>query len=253
MSNRKGGGSGRTGRSGGGLTLVEAARLAELEAKPSYEMTFDEFKEALALVNKRGDAVPASPRPTQAQRTEAKLYPDSQDWESALNPQEQAAVEYYSRDGYDVVNGFLRGEYPYFPPDERRRIRRHLSALDDAIGMGRVSSDVTVYRVVRSESLATLKKGQSFTDPAFTSTSIHKEVAASFATGESGAVFRIKVPKGSRGAYSQMFGEGELMLYRNARFTVTRKGWEMVDGRKMRVLTVELDPTSQRHSPLPKP
>ncbi len=136
-----------------------------------------------------------------------------------VTPGQQKAIETYSGEAYQAINGGLRSG----------KVDGGLSStvkeLDGMFKGASTKEDIVVYRGVSPEFAAKLKVGSEFSDPAFSSTSTNYMTARSFAAGQGGAVFEIVVPKGSKAVslvQSSGYGdlEQEMLLNRGGKFKV---------------------------------
>jgi len=132
-------------------------------------------------------------------RNEAKELVVSQD----LTPSEEKAVlAYTKKDVYTIQNELRSGK---MSPDTERKVKK----IDSALEKSAASKDLYVYRSKKAE-----RQTETITEKGYISTSLSKQVAASFAADAFGErnyedVIRIKVPEGASALYTGVFGGGE--------------------------------------------
>lgn len=118
-----------------------------------------------------------------------------------------ADVEYYTSSGYSDINNYLRtGAEPEL--GTKNEIKGYVKSLDTEIGKTSAPRDMVLYRGVTGvEKFDNLKKGDTFKDKGFVSTTTKREAVTDFmsnASGgrfdsrpvEKGVVLEISVPKG---------------------------------------------------------
>lgn len=157
----------------------------------------------------------------------------------ALTGQEQRAVLAYGGSSFRNINSALRtGAKP------SERDQAIMEGLDSAIAKGQVTRDMTVYRGFQSPNVeanwANLKPGTTIGERAYMSTTISSTVARRFLQDERGIIAEIRVPKGTRATtldIAGLGGEGELLLGRQTRMRLVRKGKDSY-GNKLMVLEV---------------
>lgn len=196
-----------------------AALKAQLEQAvtdlKTHNAKYGSTKAAPAGAKKSGKQKIAGPAP-EAKRTDRGLVfkgENSADqfgnehyskWAGGLSEQHEAAVQAYTGTEYMAVNDHLRG---FGDDEEAARLVKH---LDAAIKKAPPApDDLVVYRGVARLDDAELdfKVGQTFTDKAYMSTSMNRDVAQGFLDGDKTALLEIKVPKGTRGAYVDMVSD----------------------------------------------
>ena len=158
--------------------------------------------------------------------TKYSKYPSVETLEEE-HPEWMTSFMNYTGTGHITTNGYLRGTLPYSVNEEAMNER--VTALDEFIeAMPPSTSARTVYRGLESEmgeKVKALKKGDSFTDKAFSSTSFDREVAERFSETKP-TILVINAPAGTKGIDTvSWFGaafEAELLLPRNTTFVVDR-------------------------------
>ena len=116
-------------------------------------------------------------------------------------------VEYYTSSGYSDINNYLRtGAEPEM--GTKSEVKGYVESLDTEIGKTSAPRDMVLYRGVTGvEKFDNLKKGDTFKDKGFVSTTTNREAVTDFmsnASGgrfdnrpvEKGVVLEINVPKG---------------------------------------------------------
>lgn len=135
-------------------------------------------------------------------------------------PQKQAAKT-YTGETYTAINGGLRkgGLDPVHDATVRD--------LDSAISKSELPENTVLYRGMElNDNLRNnIKPGATFTDQAYTSTSLDQGNPSRFAGGENGAVMRIKAQKGQKGLAMQSISdypeEKEVLLPRGTKYKIT--------------------------------
>ena len=188
----------------------------------------------------------------------------SEAWQSGLSGREKSAVEAYSTGAFEQINGRLRGQDVEPPPgldlaqttaDVSAAIHKsHLEhdtilhrgagdgfirfLLKNQMGIGKEElhklgiqkdsidelSEKELRKVMMAKATRNAAKAQVFSDPAFTSTSINRGVAADFATdhgqtGNHGHLMEIHAPKGTPAAYIE-----QLSMYQHEHEMLLDKG-----------------------------
>jgi SPP1 gp7 family putative phage head morphogenesis protein len=167
-----------------------------------------------------------------------------------LSPAAQAITR-YQNGAYEAINGYLRsGRDPNWRPASAGtnldKAKRYIDDLDDAIkSMPQTEVDMMMYRGAMYD--ADLQVGDTFVDKGFVSVTSDSRVTADFLEGvndgATGYLYRMQVPKGSRGIYmdevtGREYGEREFLMARDyewevANIKVVRPG---VAGRDFRDL-----------------
>lgn len=111
---------------------------------------------------------------------------------------EMAALRRYTSDGYETINGSLRGWTP-----ATAATRDHVDALDTLLGRAALDEPTTVFRGVGPrvfEAYRQLRVGTTFTDSAFSSTSLSRDIAEEFfeENNAEGWIFTLRLPEGFR-------------------------------------------------------
>jgi len=120
-----------------------------------------------------------------------------------LTDSERRALQDYTTKGvYRIQSALRSGD---IPPDVKRKVKR----LDSALAKNEAPRDMYVYRSKAAE-----RRGDVITDKGYMSTSLSKQVAASFAATSFGErnyedVIRVKIPKGANVLYTGIFGRAE--------------------------------------------
>jgi len=165
------------------------------------------------------------------------LYPHKEDEDFPFSDLQATAVLDYTELGWDI-NSELRAQAandPNATSDHSRRIKQMDSAFDsaepltDAVvlhrGLGVSPKDATGSGTMSF--FSGLKVGQSFSDPAYSSTSTHSKISTEYAA-DSKIRFKIVVPAGKKvlpintiaGKGNHYFGEHEVLLPRGSKFKV---------------------------------
>jgi hypothetical protein len=168
------------------------------------------------------------------------------------NPDElESLIDYTNGSGnYSIVNTLLRGKDDGFLLRETAKAKKITSDLDSLIKKAPgLDAPITTFRGIADTELATklrnIKPGETFTDKAFSSTSLTKATAERIARGTGwyadpkngpmrGIVLQIANPAGTKGIFPLGFrtevdkklalspnSEQEFLLPRNTKFTVT--------------------------------
>lgn len=161
-------------------------------------------------------------------------------YQSKLTDQVQESIRDFTDSFHIEVNEKLRGKSYRNPGRSRWTAEdnsRVVRDLDEAIANSPgLSSDTELWRGVDD---VNFKPGQVFTDKAYTSTTVKKDVAGFFGSH----IVRILVPKGTKGLYvgkdfSENPEEAEFLLSRGMRYRVVSSDTEDVPlnvrGRPMR-------------------
>lgn len=165
------------------------------------------------------------------------LTPHKEDEDFPFNSAHTAAVLDYTEEGWSI-NNELRAQAandPYATSDHSKTISAMDSAFDsaepltDAVvlhrGLGVSPKDATGPTTIAF--FEGLKVGQSFSDPAFSSTSTHEKISTEYAAS-SKIRFKVVVPAGKKvlpintvlGKKNHFFGEHEVLLPRGSKFKV---------------------------------
>jgi hypothetical protein len=165
------------------------------------------------------------------------LYPHKEDEDFPFNSSQAAAVLDYTEQGWDINNSLRQqaANDPRASSEHSGTIKQIDSAFDsaepltDAVvlhrGLGVSPKDATGSGTMSF--FSGLKVGQSFSDPAFSSTSTHEKISSEYAVG-SKIRFKIVVPAGKKvlpintvlGKKNHYFGEHEVLLPRGSKFKV---------------------------------
>lgn len=127
----------------------------------------------------------------------------------------QKALEYYTSDGYEYINDYLRHGVKTYSTKVYPIIQQIDSAFAHAPPL---TNDIIVYRGIRSS----FNIHHDFTEKAYTSTSDELDIAIDFNGRRKCCVFRIHVPKGQKIlpliTCSENKSEAEILLPRNSHF-----------------------------------
>jgi predicted ABC-type ATPase len=163
--------------------------------------------------------------------------------ETAFTPEMHDTLkEYVGPYGYQRINGHLRGTLDSvtdiygnsqvkITPAEAKTLDTEIRVLDKVFDVAPpVTEDTVVYRGMAFSHIEALKKGDTFIEPAYTSTTTSKEFATMYAD-ERGDLLRITIPKGTRAIIPDNFPdlheawrerEGEVLLPRGLKFQVDK-------------------------------
>ena len=140
-----------------------------------------------------------------------------------LTGTEKAAAEWYSGQGSSEINKGLRAG--------KTSLSKTVASIDSAIGKSTLPAGKVLYRGISRDDLkkligsGTINKGDTFSDPAFASTSSGYGTAANYGGGVNGAVLQIECGEGQKGldmkGVSLNQTEGEILLPRNTKMRVT--------------------------------
>lgn len=145
-----------------------------------------------------------------------------------LTAAEDKAVDSYKAYGYKNINGNLRAG---------REGGKTVQLLDSAVQKGSLGRDTVLYRSMHLPEGKGV--GDTFSDAAFVSTSLKRNVSERFmgkASGANRVLLRIRAKAGQRGGYFPGQDEAEFVLPRNTRFRLVS---ESKQG-KTRVFEVEI-------------
>lgn len=145
----------------------------------------------------------------------------------AMRGEASGAIDYYGDDGYNGINGVLRGVVGY---EDSARIRGYIGALDSLMTT-RVPVNTVVYRGISTGGwsrglISGIKSGRvkMIEDPGFVSTALSKRGAFG-----GNITLKIRVPAGSRAIWTMGHDrrrfislEKEMLLPRGSRFRVIR-------------------------------
>lgn len=150
-----------------------------------------------------------------------RAYELSDSHTQALSKKQTNAAKMYTGESYHDINGGLRSGK--VPADYQATVRE----LDSAISQSKLPENTVLYRgmSMSPELSSKIKPGATFSDSAYTSTSINPRIPASFARGEGKTMMRIKAKKGQSGLavnnVSNYDGEHEVLLPRGTSYRVT--------------------------------
>ena len=150
-----------------------------------------------------------------------------------LDKNDVEVVDRYVGNQYSSMNLALRRGHGQ-DRELKRYLKKEIKRMDRAVAKSPLPEDVTVYRGVKDvyrtfdvEDLSQLK-GMTFLDKGFLSTSGDIEVASDFSWKVKGALFEIKVPKGTHGVIPEAIegvltgAEREIVLERGLSLHVTK-------------------------------
>lgn len=151
---------------------------------------------------------------------DAKMNPFKQQigYVNSLNDKTKQAIAYYTDDGYDKINNYMRyggGKYV-------SQIHDSIKLIDKAFeNSPPLAQDVVVYRGIRSS----YQIEGEFVEKAFTSTSVNLSIALEFNNNSKCCIFKINVPKGKKVLplvnCSENASELEVLLPKNSSFKIT--------------------------------
>ena len=138
-----------------------------------------------------------------------------ENWEhtnEGMTEAQHSAVERYVGDGYEEINYGLRNT-------DNIRTDRTAVVIQKTIDASTISENIRVFRSFNSNVFAelNLQQGDTFRDPAFSSTSVSQSLVGRL--GDDGVLAKIDVPAGSHGVGITHMNEGEILLGSNASFT----------------------------------
>lgn len=218
------------------LVETRAAGRAQGAAKPKATVAKPEAKPKSAT---KPEAKPkADTRPIADRHADALAAGKAQS--ARLSDSERSALRTYSGSDYDGINSTLRSRTGGTPAEQaavvsaitgmpKARAESTLRGLDGAFKKAKLDADATVYRGIRDPSMFGAdgpRVGTRFRDDAYTSTTLHRPVAESFAR-DGGAVLEVRLPKGSRAIYADSAtrlsgdSEYEMIVDRGGSYRVT--------------------------------
>jgi len=174
-------------------------------------------------------------------------------WRRDLPAHEREAVDYYLTEGFEDINKYLR----FGGVDEA--LGDIVKRVDDALGV--IPENIVVYRgtPVRGGMKVGLKIPGS---KGFTSTSLDEVAAATqFADPKKGALFEMRIPKGTKGAYIKpgkahgmaLGGESEVLLGRGLKLEIIGEESVVIKGTKYKKFIMQVgDETKLKTIPKPK-
>lgn len=154
-----------------------------------------------------------------------------------LSPALKAAASWYTRQGDQNMNRFLRGMPDNDGKSGQSAAAQMIPILDTYTRANRLDHDVLLYRgfTVNEAALKKMiKPGATYKDPGYMSTSTEKSTARSFARQTTSAnskkvILHIEAPKGSHAAYitphSKFENESEFLVARGSTLK-TVEHWE---------------------------
>ncbi len=144
------------------------------------------------------------------------------------SPERSAIIEYRGSSAFEI-NDFLRGgKIQFMSEKDANKIVGH---VDSAISKAIIDRNIVTYRGVPLD--LKVKVGDTIKDKAFLSTTMNIEEAVNFSNGpgNKSTIFKIEVPKGSRGLYVEGMAprgyemnsnqEHEILFPRNTQIQIT--------------------------------
>lgn len=134
-----------------------------------------------------------------------------------LSDKTKQAIAYYTDDGYDKINNYMRfGGGKYIA-----QVHDSIKLIDKAFeNSPPLTQDVVVYRGIRSS----YQIEGEFVEKAFTSTSVNLSIALEFNNNSKCCIFKINVPKGKKVLplvnCSENASELEVLLPKNSTFKI---------------------------------
>lgn len=139
-------------------------------------------------------------------------------WVANFQPTHFRAIANYVGSGYASLNSALRHGTPASDI-------KYCDRLDMALAMGKTDRNMLIWRAGSKSFDITMPIGSTFTDAAFGSHTIKKSMAESWGGGNK-AIFEVRVPAGSKGAYVQYQSphktEYEFLLPRNCTYRIVK-------------------------------
>jgi len=154
-----------------------------------------------------------------------------------LSPALKAAASWYTRQGDQNMNRFLRGMPDNDGKSGQSAAAQMIPILDTYTRANKLDHDILLYRgfTVNEAALKKMiKPGAVYKDPGYMSTSTEKSIARSFArqnadSSNKKVILHIEAPKGSHAAYitphSKFENESEFLIARGSSLT-TVEHWE---------------------------
>lgn len=157
---------------------------------------------------------------------------------SDLEHEGERAIRDYSCEDYHKINNYLRGKAPDMDSYQKKVLDEKINLMSDVLDTKTLSDDMNLYRGLsnpqslfgddwRDKPLSQLRLenvGKVIYDDGFSSTSIERNIAKTFANTWNGTVMEIKAPKGSNGIFmgdiSQHPYEKEVLLQRGSGFRI---------------------------------
>lgn len=137
---------------------------------------------------------------------------------NSLSNDTKKAIQYYTDDGYDKINNYLR----YGGEKYVQQVYNSVKLIDNAFkNAPPLTQDVTTFRGIRSS----YQIESDFIEKAYTSSSVDLSVAMEFNNKSKCCIFKILVPKGTRVLplvdCSDNASELEVLLPKNSKFKIT--------------------------------
>lgn len=148
-----------------------------------------------------------------------------------------ANIEYYTSSGYEEINEYLRKGGKRLSADEKSEIKEYVRSMDKALNKTETPREMVTYRGISGEAteqFVNLKKGETFTDKGFISTTTDEQQMPLSFEGPA-VVLEITTPQGNKmlsvpryfegvsgafGPSQDILGEGEHILPRGTTFRV---------------------------------
>ena len=227
-------------RSGDKERIAKAeAALKEADVKYTPSEKYKQAEGKLASIKEKARASKSSDKAAKASETykECTTTPErkqfmQQNTPRNLSEEESEAVIEYKEDSvkinYTLRDTLPKDFYKHYSAEGKARLeaetKAHAEALSGMLDRASLSENVTTFRGVSGEFAKSLTNGSTWTDKAFTSSSLSEELAMGFA-GSSGAaqhLMRINMPKGAKAsALPKSAAEYEVVAQRGSSYKVT--------------------------------
>jgi hypothetical protein len=219
----------------GKLSPLELSSNLDQKSIHDFPLGFPDKKAVKALEPPLGDlasraagnepaaAIPKLPE-TKAEETLHTL-------SAELGKDDIEALKSFTGGGAWAANAHILGKQSFTWGDKTSAEALELfPKLDAALAKGTVNQNITVYRGMKNVDLSSLKPfvgtDVPFHMPTYSSTSLDPRVAAGFASGKKGALWKITVPKGAKALdmrkHTHYPSEKEVVLPRGSRWKITK-------------------------------
>lgn len=245
---------------------IKVSKRATARAVPTAAegMTPGEFRSAVTQATKGRAALKDAPIGMSGKYESVyrfpHLEPGTREWEQA-----RLTLRYYQNGLYDIQNGILRHGDPAWRPEHMVGLYadldpiEHIKRLDQLFEQSRLSADVVTYRGLGTgrgtfgdPSTWGDLTGRTWTDPAFSSSTVTRSIATTFAQ-DGGVEARLLLPRGTKAMQvSDYTEEAELLLPRGTTFRVVKDhGFKDVikDGKKIKVRQIDVEVIVPEHAP----
>lgn len=203
-------------------------QLPDIPAHPNCRCTFvpvidDDFIDARARMLEEAKQQIENAEPDEEfleidNLLERKLQTKSDSWYSRLSNPQIRAIDNFTDDWYNDMNGLLMDKN--YDSSDNDYVYFNIERLEEALSQFSLEEDIVVYRGISSAEYDSILKGNVFQE--FKSTSTAKHIATEFAGKSNGKVVKIKLPKGSDGAFvgenSAVPDEKEFILNRGTMY-----------------------------------